>query len=181
MTKANCALEKAGRKTSLFLDKGKGVRESKDDIVKEKVEQSKQRWYCMLFWNVNCSIPRTCLSGGMSEMEHPRVSLQTLFKIHKDPGIFISTLPLWSERNTCNWRLKGRLKSKPDNKEAAERACSTCGVMKDAGSEVSLALLETSACLEVCHQRGVGVWCGFEQVVVPLLHCLLWCRGQIQT
>lgn len=30
-----------GRKTSLFLDKGKGVRESKDDILKEKVEQVK--------------------------------------------------------------------------------------------------------------------------------------------
>lgn len=41
MTKANCALKKAGRKTSLFLDKGKGVGESKDDIVKEKVEQVK--------------------------------------------------------------------------------------------------------------------------------------------
>lgn len=41
MTKAICALKKVGRETSLFSSKGKGVRESKDNILKEKVEQVK--------------------------------------------------------------------------------------------------------------------------------------------
>lgn len=39
MTKAICALKMGG--ASLFLDKGKGVWESKDNFLKEKVEQVK--------------------------------------------------------------------------------------------------------------------------------------------
>lgn len=34
--------------------------------------------------------------------------------------------------------MKGRLKFKADNKEAAERACSPCSVMKDVGSEMEV-------------------------------------------
>ena len=36
--------------------------------------------------------------------------------------------------------MKRRLKSKPDNKETAERACSPCWVMKPIGSEVEVVL-----------------------------------------
>lgn len=57
MTKAICTLEKARRKTSLFLDR---ARESENQRIipwKKRLNRSKQRWYCKLFWNALYSIP----------------------------------------------------------------------------------------------------------------------------